>query len=118
MATYDATATREGDEWAVTVDGVGTTRATTLADAGPLAADIVAARLGVDPATVRVVVRPQLPEEIADAIENLHAAAARRDEDPQWFAEANLHARRLLREYGIAEQDSDAVLAVLGRQVE
>jgi hypothetical protein len=48
---------------------VGTTRAGTLEDAGPLAADMVAARLGVDPATVRVVVRARLSEEIADAIE-------------------------------------------------
>jgi hypothetical protein len=65
-----------------------------------MAADTVAARLGVDPATVRVVVRMQLREEIADAIENVQEAAARRDEDPHWYAEANLHARRLLREYG------------------
>jgi hypothetical protein len=69
LATHGATATREDAEWAVTVDGVGTTRAGTLEDAGPLAADMVAARLGVDPATVRVVVRTRLPEEIADAIE-------------------------------------------------
>jgi hypothetical protein len=33
-----------------------------------MAADTVAARLGADPATVRIVVRTELPEEIADAI--------------------------------------------------
>jgi hypothetical protein len=58
---------------------------------------MVATRLAVDPARVRVVVRTQVPEEIADAVENLKAAAAKRDEDPRWYAEANLHARRLLR---------------------
>jgi hypothetical protein len=102
----------------VTIDGIGSTRAGTLEDAGPLAADMVAARLAVDPATVRVVVRTRLPEEIADAIENLQAAAARSDEDPQWYAEANLHARGLLRDYGITERDADAVLAAPARQVE
>jgi hypothetical protein len=118
MATYDATASRGDDGWVVTIDGIGSTRAGTLEDAGPLAADMVAARLAVDPATVRVVVRTQLPEEIADAIENLQAAAARRDEDPQWYAEANLQARRLLREYGINERDADAVLGAPARPVE
>jgi hypothetical protein len=34
LATHDATATREDDEWAVTVHGVGTTRAGTLEGAG------------------------------------------------------------------------------------
>jgi hypothetical protein len=63
-------------------------------------------------------VRTQLPEEIADAIENLQAAATRRDEDPQWYAEANLQARRLLREYGINERDADAVLGAPARPVE
>jgi hypothetical protein len=114
MATYDAIASHEGDGWVVTVDGIGSTRAGMLKDAGPLAADMVAARLAVDPSTVRIVVRTQLPEEIADAIEN----PARRDEDPQWYAEANLHARRLLREYGITERDADAVLGALARPVE
>jgi DNA-binding FadR family transcriptional regulator len=118
MATYDAIASHEGDGWVVTVDEVGTTRAGTLEDAGPLAADMVAARLAVDPTTVRVVARTQLPEEIADAVENLQAAAARSDEDPQWYAEANLQARRLLREYGITERDADAVLGAPARPVE
>jgi hypothetical protein len=118
MATYDAIASPEGDGWVVTVDEVGSTRAGTLEDAGPLAADMVAARLAVHPATVRVVVRTQLPEEIADAVENLQAAAKRCDEDPQWYAEANLHARRLLREYGISERDTDAVLGARARPVE
>jgi hypothetical protein len=118
VATYDATASREDDGWVVTIDGIGSTRTRTLEDAGPLAVDMVAARLDVDPATVRVVVRTQLPEEIADAIENLQAAATRRDEDPQWYAEANLQARRLLREYGINERDADAVLGAPARPVE
>jgi hypothetical protein len=118
MATYDATAAREDDGWVVAVEGVGTTRARMLEDAGPAAADMVAARLAVDPATVRVVVRPRLPEEIADAIENLQAAAASHDEDPQWYAEANRRARRMLREYGITERDTEAVLGALAREVE
>jgi hypothetical protein len=118
MATYDAIASHEGDGWVVTVEGIGSTRASMLKDAGPLAADMVAARLAVDPGTVRIVVRTQLPEEIADTIENMQATAARRDEDPQWYAEANLHARRLLREYGITERDADAVLGALARPVE
>jgi hypothetical protein len=49
--------------------------------------------------------RIQLPKNILDAIENLHAATARRDQDPQWYAEVDLHARRLLRKYGISDQD-------------
>lgn len=110
MATYDASASAEADGWVVTVEGIDSTRAGTLKDAGSMAAGMIVARLHVDPATVRVVVRVQLPREIADAIENLRAAAARRDEDPQWYTEANLHARRLLRDYGITERDIDAVL--------
>ncbi len=45
-------------------------------------------------------------------------AADRRDEDPQWYAEARLHARRLLREYGVTERDTDAVLGALAWPVE
>ena len=118
MDTYDVTATRENDEWAVTVDEVGTTRVGTLEEAGPMAVDMVAARLEVDPATVSVVVRTQLPEEIADAIEELQAAAATRDEDRLRYAEANLEAHRVLQEYGISGRDADAVLSALARQVE
>jgi hypothetical protein len=118
MATYDATATREDGEWAITVDGVGTTRVGTLEEAGPMAVDMVVARLEVDPATVSVVVRTQLPEEIADAIEELQAAAETRDEDRLRYAEANLEAHRVLREYGISGRDTDAVLGALARPVE
>jgi len=67
----------------------------------PLAEDMVAGRLAVDPTTIQVVVRIQLPKNILDAIENRHAATGRRDQDPQWYAEADLQARRLLRDYGI-----------------
>jgi hypothetical protein len=118
MATYHATATRKDDAWVVAVDGVGTTRASILSDAGPLAEDLVAGRLAVDPATIQVVVRIELPKNILDAIENLHAATARRDQDPQWYAEANVQARRLLRSYGISDRDTDAVLGTAGTQAE
>ena len=118
MATYNATAARTDDGWVVAVDGVGATQASTLADAGPLAADMVEGRLAVDPATIQVVVRIQLPKNILDAIENRHAATGRRDQDPQWYAEADLQARRLLRDYGIGEPDVDAVLGSAGTQPE
>jgi hypothetical protein len=118
MATYHATATRKDDAWVVAVDGVGTTLASMLSDAGPLAEDLVAGRLAVDPATIQVVVRIELPKNILDAIENLHAATARRDQDPQWYAEANVQARRLLRSYGISDRDTDAVLGTAGTQAE
>lgn len=118
MATYNATAARTNDGWLVTVEGVAATHAGTLADAGPVAEDLVAERLAVDPATIQVVVRIQLPRNILDAIENLHAATARRDQDPQWYAEADLHARRLLRDYGISDSDIDAVLGATRTQVE
>ena len=118
MATYDATAARTDEGGVVTVDGVGATEASALADAGPLAEDMVARRLAVDPATIQVVVRIQLPKNILDAIENLHAATARRDQDPQWYAEADLHARRLLRKYGISDRDTGAVLGAAGTRVE
>jgi hypothetical protein len=94
----------------VAVDGVGTAQASVLSDAGPLAEDLVAARLAVDPATIQVLVRIELPKNILDAIENLHAATARRDQDPQWYAEADVQARRLLRSYGISDRDTDTVL--------
>ncbi len=118
MATYNATAARTDDGWVVAVDGVGATQASTLADAGPLAEDMVAGRLAVDPATIQVVVRIQLPKNILDAIENRHAATGRRDQDPQWYVEADLQARRLLRDYGIGEPDIDAVLGSAGTQPE
>jgi len=118
MATYNAIAARTDDGWVVTVDGVGTTHAGMLADAGPSAEDLVADRLAVDPATIQVVVRIQLPKNILDAIENLHAATARRDQDPQWYAEADLQARRLLRDLGISDRDTDAVLGAARTQVD
>jgi hypothetical protein len=118
MAIYDATAARAHDGWVVVVEGVGVIRADRFDDAAPLAADMVAARLAVDPATVQVVLHPELPKQIVDAIENRHAAAARREEDPQWYAEADLYARRLLRKYGISDRDADAVLDASGRRAE
>jgi len=118
MATYHATASRTDDGWVVAVDGVGTTKASLLSDAGPLAEDLVVGRLAVDPATIQVVVRLELPKNILDAIENLHAATTRRDQDPQWYAEANVHARRLLRSHGISDRDADAVLGTTATQAE
>ncbi|MFD0741315.1 type II toxin-antitoxin system HicB family antitoxin [Phytohabitans flavus] len=74
MKTYTAVCRRSGDWWAISVPelkGVHT-QARRLDQAEGMARDAIALMLEVDPATVAVDVRPELPEVVS------HALAARR----------------------------------------
>jgi predicted secreted Zn-dependent protease len=116
MTAYTATAHREGTWWVVHVPRIGVTQARTLDQAGPMAVDLVAAMLDVDPATVTVKVRTKLDPDVAAAIDAYNAAIADREEAARRHAEATRRAARKLRQAGISGRDTGALLGGLSKQ--
>lgn len=116
MTRYDATAYRDDRWWIVTVPGIGVTQARTLVDAGPMAVDMVALMLAVDPATVSVAVRTELDADATEAVEDLQAMAKERDEANRHYEDARRHAARILREHGISGRDTGTILGGLSKQ--
>jgi hypothetical protein len=57
MASYTATAIREGDHWVVDVAGVGTTQADSVDDVEEMALDLVVAMTHTAPEEVHLQVR-------------------------------------------------------------
>lgn len=54
MVPYRATAVREGDWWALTIENLGTTQAATLEEGEAALIDMIAAVLDIDPAEIEV----------------------------------------------------------------
>jgi hypothetical protein len=116
MTAYNATARREGAWWVVHVPRVGVTQARTLDQAGPMAVDLVAAMLDVDPATVTVRVRPKLDSALAAAIDAYNAATAEREKAARHHAAATRRAARKLQQAGISGRDTGTILGGLSKQ--
>lgn len=111
--TYTAVATKGDRYWLVEVPEIGrTTQARRLAEIEPMARDLVAVMLEVDPATVQIAIDLRLPEGYAE-----HAAAAQalRSQAAEAKAAAAAESRaaaQALRSAGLGLQEIGEVMGV------
>ncbi|MGL5850473.1 MAG: hypothetical protein ACRCZD_06765 [Phycicoccus sp.] len=113
MVTYTATAERDGRSWLVHVSEVDRhTQARTLREIEPMARDLVAVMLDVEPASVNIDVQVRLPE---DAAQHLDRARRLREEAAEANSAAARESRaaaRALAGHGMPLRDIGAALGV------
>ena len=116
MVAVNVTAVAERSEgwWAVRVPelpGVFT-QARRLDQVGAMAADAVAALLGIDPATVKVEVQPVLDVDVAQRLAEARKERRHADELASAAAEKLRRVARALAEDGLPERDIGSILGV------
>jgi hypothetical protein len=111
VASYAATATREGRWWVIDVEGIGVTQARSVAEAHEMAHALVVDMLDVTPESVDVVLSFQVP-----GLQSVVAEARRATEEAAAAqlraAEGARDVARQLRERGLSASDVAAVLQV------
>jgi predicted RNase H-like HicB family nuclease len=114
MSKYDAVVTRDGDYWLIRVPAVDrSTQARTLAEIEPMARDLVAVMLDVDPSTVEIEVDLHLPTHVQA---HLARAGQLRADEARARAEAAAEIRAAATELhdrcGIPLRDLGKILGV------
>jgi len=115
MTSYTAVCRRVGNWWAISVPelkGVHT-QARRLDQVGAMTQDAIALMLDVDPASVDVVVLPELPATVARAIEARTAACAADEAAEQ----ATATAVRSLISDGYTVRDAGALLGLSPQRI-
>ena len=109
-----AVAERSGSWWAVRVPEVPGvfTQARRLDQVPSMAADAVAALLGLDPATVAVDLQPVLDPSVSERLREARTERMRADELAKAAAEKLRRVARTLADDGLPERDIGAILGV------
>lgn len=118
MTTYQVTARRWELGWELHIDGIGVTQAATLASAGRMVGDYIAALTGTNPGEIAVDYRIELDDELAAEIEAAREAS-REAEQLQREAAARWRAvaRQLSKDQRMTGSDVAAVLDVSPQRV-
>jgi predicted RNase H-like HicB family nuclease len=115
MTTYTAACRRAGDWWAISVPelkGVHT-QVRRLDQAAAMTRDAIALMLDIDPATVTVAVRPDLPPLVVHAID---ARAAAREADTVAEQATAIAVRSLIND-GYTVRDAGALLGLSPQRI-
>ncbi|MDQ7906973.1 type II toxin-antitoxin system HicB family antitoxin [Phytohabitans sp. ZYX-F-186] len=115
MKTYTAVCRRSGGWWAISVPelkGVHT-QARRLDQAEGMARDAIALMLDVDPATIAVEVRPELPDVVSHALE-ARRAARQAEEAAERATAAAVHS---LLDGGYTVRDAGALLQLSPQRI-
>lgn len=118
MTTYQVTARRWELGWELHIDGIGVTQAATLASAGRMVGDYVAALTGADPGEIAVDYRIELDDQLSAEIEAAREASReaerlQREAAARWRAVA----RQLSKDRRMTGSDVAAVLDVSPQRV-
>ena len=115
MTTYSVSCRRVGDWWAVSVPELKGlhTQARRLDQVAAMAREAIALLLDVDPATVDVEVRPELPGTVTAALDARQAA---RDADEK-AEQATATAIRALLSDGYTVRDAGALLGLSPQRI-
>lgn len=109
----DATATREGKWWIITIPELDTvTQARTVSEIQEMADDLAAVWLDTDPETIDVHVSIELPEQFRTAWEEAQAKAVAARVDQVAAAALSRTVVRGLREAGYTYDDAALVLGL------
>jgi hypothetical protein len=115
--SYVATASREGQWWVITVDGVGVTQSRTLRDAPNTARGLISAMLDVDDEEIVVLVEPALDRELAEQVRVARKQVADLNRLQRDTATASREAARALVAAGVSGADAATVLGVSPQRV-
>jgi hypothetical protein len=115
--TYNATASREGKWWLITVEGVGVTQARSLRDARRAARGLISAMLDLDEDEIAVEVDPVLDQQLAAKVRYARVKVSDLDRQQREAAAASRHAARALIEAGLTGADAAAVLEISPQRV-
>ena len=115
--SYVATASREGQWWVITVDGVGVTQSRTLRDAPNTARGLISAMLDVDEEEIVVLVEPALDRELAEQVRVARKQVADLNRLQRDTATASREAARALVAAGVSGADAATVLGVSPQRV-
>ncbi|NMO53672.1 type II toxin-antitoxin system HicB family antitoxin [Actinoplanes sp. TBRC 11911] len=115
MTTYSVVCRRVGNWWAISVPEIKGvhTQARRLDQVAAMARDAIALLLEIDPATVHVDVRPELPSTVIQAIDARQAAREADEKADQ----ATVRAVRALLGDGYTVRDAGALLGLSPQRI-
>lgn len=114
----EATATREGDWWEIDLPEIGTrSAARKLGDVQRMAEEAAAVWLDVEPETLDVHVRVQMPEDVAAEWERARQKAERARADEAEAAALSRNVVRQLRASGYTYAEAAAMLGLSTQRV-
>lgn len=117
VTRYQATATREGRYWVVTVPTVGATQARTAEQAEKMAASLVSIVLGVAPESVRIDLELQLGNELQQEIVAARLAIDNAAQAQQAAAAASRQVVRRILDQGLSQRDAARVLKLSPQRI-
>lgn len=118
MRTYKATAERDGRFWLVHVPEVERfTQARNLREVEPMARDLVAVMLDVDPDTIAIDLELQLPDDAQEHLANARRLRESAAEANSAAAKESRAAARALADQGLPLRDIGAALGVSHQRI-
>lgn len=117
---YEATARREGRWWIITVPELdAVTQARNVPEIDEMVTGLVASLLDVDEGDVRVTVRIEIPESVAEAWREAQQLQAKADEEVRQAAALRRQVvKALLTDEKLTPGDAGAVLGVSRQRVQ